>query len=115
MTKNAKTGQLLQSAPKQQYRKWEGAYQESTCKVEDAKRTSLGRGGKPSGAIVDIFRRLFNEKQVEEAMKFQFDEEKVAQNFRDALNKHVHTHLKDKKDVIVLTRCSSTVYVYRTA
>ena len=101
---------------KRVFRPWESLMKEESATLQDIKEARAGKHGcAPSGALVDLFRRLFTEKGVEDVMKYSFPTARVAQNFRDALTKHIHAHLSDKKDVIVVNRCEATVYIFRTA
>lgn len=103
-------------APPRGYRKWESLMKEESATMQDIKEARKGRhGATPSGALIDLFRRLFTEKGIEDVMKYSFPTEVLARNFRDACMKHVHTHLKEKKDIIVINKCDATVYIFRTA
>ena len=94
-------------------RPWEKLLLQGTVKgamatMQETKR--CGKGSKPSPALVDICSRVMK-LPVEEPLKYQFPDEKVANNFRAAMSQHVVRTGQDKD--IHVSRCECTVYIYR--
>jgi len=112
---------MKQVNAKKDFRVWESVLKEEPVTLTEMKqhkalrRKLQGRGQSPSGALVDIFTRLYTEHGVECPMKYVFPDVKVAENFRGACLYHVHMHLPEKKEMITITRCETTVYIMRIA
>ena len=94
-------------------RPWEklllaGTVKASKATMEETKRK--GKGPAPSPALVDICSRVMK-LPVEEPLKYQFSDEKIANNFRSAFGQHIVRTGQDKD--IHVSRCECTVYIYR--